>query len=53
MTPKTSNPRTPKADTTQKRVWRKPIVRVHGDLTTLTRAKEAGGQDSGLGTQVS
>jgi hypothetical protein len=36
-----------------KRPWRKPVIRVHGDLATLTRAKNPNGVDSGLGTEVS
>ena len=52
MAPKT--PRTADHETSgQKRAWRKPIVRVHGDLATLTRAKNPNGVDSGLGTEVS
>lgn len=33
--------------------WRKPVVVVHGDLMALTRAKNPGGTDSGLGTPQS
>lgn len=33
--------------------WRKPVLVVHGDLMALTRAKNPGGTDSGLGTPQS
>lgn len=37
----------------ERRVWTKPTLRVHGDLATLTRAKTPNGFDSGLGNTVS
>lgn len=38
---------------TERKTWRKPTVVVHGDLLTLTRLKDPGGTDSGLGTPAS
>ena len=44
---------TPSTKPQARRVWIKPSLRVHGDLATLTRAKNPNGLDSGLGTQIS
>jgi hypothetical protein len=37
----------------QRKAWQKPVVKVHGDLGVLTRAKNPNGTDSGLGQIVS
>lgn len=37
----------------ERKTWRKPVLVVHGDLMALTRAKNPGGTDSGLGTPQS
>ena len=42
-----------KQSTSARKAWRKPVLVVHGDLLTLTRAKDPGGTDSGLGTPTS
>ena len=49
-TPTRDAARTPSAP---RKTWTKPAVRVHGDLAELTRAKDLGGTDSGLGTPQS
>lgn len=40
-------------NSTERKAWRKPVLVVHGDLLALTRAKDPGGTDSGLGTPQS
>ena len=36
-----------------RKTWKKPVLKVHGELAALTRAKQPGGTDSGLGLIVS
>ena len=49
----TTRPSKTAAPKTTKLPWKKPVLVVHGDLATLTRAKNPNGVDSGLGTEVS
>lgn len=42
-----------KVHTPERKAWRKPVVKVHGDLAALTRAKNPVPGDSGLGQAVS
>lgn len=37
----------------KRKTWQKPVLKVHGDLAALTRAKDPNGTDSGLGQIVS